>query len=160
MGSMGSIRTRGGLLPASLAVVTGLLLATGCTWESWAPKERPRPLPANAPRSLTTLTLGEPHAAVLDCAQRDCNHWYRVVVPRAGRLGVVVDTHAAPDRPMMRVLLRELGKQPLAQTMGGRDKALRLEAPVQPTLYLVLVQAGGTELPYTVTVSLAAAEGP
>ena len=160
LGSMGSPGRRRRLLLAPSAVIAGLLLATGCTWKSWAPRERPPPLPANAPRSLTTLTLGEPHAAVLDCAQRDCNHWYRVAVPRAGRLEVLVDTHEVPDRPVLRLLIRELGKQPLAQTMGGDDGALQLEVAVQPGLYLLLVQAGGARLDYTLTASLAVAPGP
>ncbi len=137
-----------------LAVIAGLLLATGCSWKSWAPRERPPPLPENAPRSLVTLTLGEPHPAVLDCAQQDCNHWYRVSVPRSGRLEVVVDTHETPNRPIMRVLIREPTQRPLAQTMGADDGTLRLEAPVQRGLYLILVQAGGARLPYTLTAKL------
>ncbi len=149
----GSIDRPRRLRPGSLAVIAGLLLATACTWKSWAPKERPPPLPENAPRSLVRLTLGEPHAAVLDCAQRNCNHWYRISVPQPGRLELVVDTHEIPDRPMMRVLVREPAQRPLAQTMSDEDGTLRLEVPVRRGVYLVLVQAGGTALPYTLTAS-------
>jgi hypothetical protein len=154
----GSLDRPRGLRPRSLAVIAGLLLATACTWKSWAPRERPPPLPENAPRSLVTLTLGEPHAAVLDCAQRDCNHWYRISVPRSGNLELMVDTHEIPDRPIMRVLVREPAQRPLAQTMSDDDGALRLETPVRRGVYLVLVQAGGATLPYTLTASLGDAE--
>ena len=140
------------------APVLAGVLATACTWNSWVPRERPRPLPATAPRSLETLTLGEPHAAVLDCAAQECNHWYRVEVPQAGRLEVLVETAETAEGssrpPLVRVLVRELGREPLAQTMGGEDGSLRLEPQVRPGLHLVLVQAGGGRLPYTVTVAL------
>jgi hypothetical protein len=152
--SSGAIERPRRLRHSRLAVIAGLLLATGCSWKSWAPRERPPPLPENAPRSLVTLTLGEPHPAVLDCAQQNCNHWYRVSVPRPGRLEVVVDTHEIPNRPIIRVLIREPTQRPLAQTMGADDGTLRLEAPVQRGLYLVLVQAGGARLPYTLTARL------
>lgn len=139
------------------AATLGCVLATACTWSSWIPKERPRPLPATAPRSLETLTLGEPHAAVLDCAAQECNHWYRVEVPRAGTLEVLVEpgeTTGGSGAPLVRVLVRELGRDPLAQTMGDEDGSLRLAPQVRPGLHLVLVQAGGARLPYTVTVAL------
>jgi hypothetical protein len=101
------------------------------------------------------ITLGERHTAVLDCVgANDCNHWYRVQIPRFGELQIDVRTEPLRDRPMMRVLVRELGYTLLAQTMGGEDGRLRIRATATRGVYLILVQGGGGRTPYALTVDL------
>ena len=138
------------------ALCTATALLTGCQWYSMTPKERVGPLPATAARTLNTLVLGDPRSAVLNCARKECNHWYRLDIARPGMLDVEVETEPKAARPMVRLILREMGRAPLAQTMGGTNPTLSVRAPVGKGLYMVLVQAGGGRLPYTVTATLEA----
>jgi len=118
------------------------------------PKERVGPPPRTAPRTLNALTLGEPREAVLDCARNECNQWYRLDIPGPGVLSVTVETETDAPRPMMRLVVREIGRDPVAQTMGGTASVLEVRPLVDRGLYMVLVQGGGARLPYTVTAKL------
>ena len=59
---------------APLLVSVALLCGSGCTWYSMTPKERPGRGPANAPRTLNTLVLGEPREAVLTNMHNDLDY--------------------------------------------------------------------------------------
>jgi hypothetical protein len=135
--------------------VLALLSTSGCAWYSYTPKERVGPLPKTAPRALNTLVLGEPRDAVLDCSRQECNQWYRLDVPLDGVLRVVVETEPDESRAMMRLIVRQIGRDPVGQTMGGRTDPLSVESSVREALYMVLVQAGGGRVSYTVTAELA-----
>ena len=91
---------------------------------------------------------------VLDCSRKQCNQWYRLDIPTPGSLEVRVETHQQGDRPMTRLVVRQIGRDPLGQTMGGTSNVLSVRAKAGEGLYMVLVQAGGKRLPYTVTAVL------
>ena len=143
-----------------IALLLALFAAAGCTWESWTPKERPGRPPESAPSTLWRIELDERREATLDCAKRECNQWYRVDVPRAGALDIVVEPHVE-RRPVMRLLVRPLGRPVLGQTMGEIDGPLELRGvQVGKGPHLVLVQGGGGRLPYALTITLKLGASP
>ena len=106
------------------AICCAALLTDACAWYSFIPKEKPGPLPETGPRTLDTLALGEPREGVLDCSRKQCNQWYRLDVPTPGSLDVRVETHQQGERPMTRLVVRQIGRDPLGQTMGGTSNVL------------------------------------
>ena len=111
-------------------------------------------MPENAPTRLLSLTLDEPQQNTLDCAQNDCNHWYRINPREAGLLEIQVVLQGEHERPLVRALLRPLGQPVLDQSFSEEGAPIELSAAVRPGAYRLLVQATGGELPYEVTATL------
>ena len=112
-------------------------------------------LPENAPREIVVLGLCEPKSAVLDCGNRECNHWYRVDVMQAGELRVHLDLGEPEGQGgLARLLLRPLGRPVLQQQMSNRGESLDIAASVTADVYGVLVQGGGARRSYDLLVSV------
>ncbi len=140
---------------ARAAVAILALFAGACTFDTPIPRERPAPPPAAAPREIRIIYLDEPVEAALDCAELDCNQWFRIDIHHYGRLEIDVDRLGSDGAPMMRVLVRELGRSVQAQTAGAPDELLEIRTRVRPGVYMILVQGGGSRQPYRLSVALA-----
>lgn len=136
-------------------------VAVGCAWYSGVPEGRPPRLPENAPTEIVTLALCEPFEAVLDCKQHSCNDWYRVLVESSGELRLSVELDA-PDGPgaLARVLLRPLGQPVLVQQVSNQGEPIEIRQHVEPDVYAVLVQGGGSRRSYRIRVSMTPAGAP
>ena len=112
------------------------------------------PPPASAPREIRIIYLDEPVESVLDCEGLDCNQWFRIDIRQYGNLEVDVERLEVDGAPMMRVLVRELGRSVQAQTAAAFGEPLHIRTRVRPETYMILVQGGGARQPYRLDVSL------
>ncbi|MGH0038181.1 MAG: hypothetical protein ACQGVK_24380 [Myxococcota bacterium] len=126
---------------------------SGCTFNTPLPKER-TPRLRTAPREFRIAIVGVPTDDELDCAQYDCNHWYRVDVVEPGRLTVRLTRRPGGTGPPLRMLLNPIARPTMARAGAGPGEPLELEADVAAGVYELLVQSGMGREPYTLTLLL------
>ena len=134
--------------PLRASAVLGLplvaSLALGCfTWKAWAPDQSPRdPAEVAASRAIH-LRPGEDGAGGLDCKAGRCDQWFRVDVDRSGVLRVEAQVEGLAERAVARLFLQDGSGNTLVQATSRDGLPLRVEGPVEPGPYAVLLQAGG-----------------
>ncbi len=149
--------TRGWQAVLGAAALLGTV--AGCAWEPIV-IERPQEIPAAAPKGIAPLSFGETRAAVLDCSQNDCNHWYRIDPTSAGSVRVEVTPEPSPEKHLLRVVVRRMGHEIVADEVSLEGDPIALDAQVQRGIFGILVHGGGARRPYTIRASFEAGSSP
>ena len=139
------------VLPLFLAASLGL----GCfTWKAWAPDQSPRDPAEVAPSRAIHLQPGDGSAGGLDCKAGRCDQWFRVDVDRSGVLRVGAQVEGLAERAVARLFLQDGSGNSLAQATSRDGLPLRVESPVEPGPYAVLLQAGGGPVVFSLDTAL------
>jgi type VI secretion system VasD/TssJ family lipoprotein len=113
------------------------------------------------PEEAEVLALGTPLMNRLECdeGEGDCNDWYRLDVPEAGSLEVVVASVAGQgSAAQLAVTLADGGQLTLVETPSGGRPRFGVRWEVTPGVYFVWIRADGStkgELGYQVSASVA-----
>jgi hypothetical protein len=142
-----------------LLVAAPLLLAAGfglacLTWEPWS-RDQSLPDPAEVRASgAVRLQPGDSKAGDLDCKAGRCDQWFRLDVARSGVLRVEVGVSGLADRAIARLFLQDGSGKTLVKVLSTEGLPLRVEWPVEPGPYAVLVEAGGGPVLYSLETAL------
>ena len=128
------------------------LLALGCRWYAWEPREKEPPLPPEIP--ATDLAPGQTLTRELNCPAGHCMARFRIEVTRNGRLEVRVQPLSVSPDLLLGVILEDpIGRVLDQQDLAGRELPLRVTSSVELGPYIALVRALGGAVSYRVSAS-------
>ncbi len=132
------------------AVCSASLLAVGCQWYAWEPKEKEIPL--NFEPAAIPLAPGSTLSQQLNCPDGNCQTRFRVEVDRPGDLRIEVRPQQVNPETSLGVVLEDpIGRVLARQSLDGRKPPLRVSSPVQKGPHIALVQAIGGAVSFEIS---------
>jgi hypothetical protein len=133
-----------------------LVSLNACAWDPWIPDD-PTDSTATEPLPVTAdLMPGDRRDDSLDCPSGDCQARYRIRIPAAGQLNVVLKPSFSGPQVNLRAFLKDPVGRILDTEHIFEESVIELSGPATGGFCSVLVQAIGGRVDFHLAVDLAA----